>query len=184
MRQFAGWVKLCCNLASNYSSVDSRAKMRSFRLMVAVTESGGMGYKGRLPWKSLPADMAYFKTLTTSCTHGLRNAVIMGRNTWESIPDQFRPLPGRLNVVLTKAAGPQEERIKENCMVNQGFYQVPKGVIASPSLEASLAMLAKEPYASSIEDVFIIGGAQVFAKCLGMEECEAIFMTKVSFSWL
>lgn len=156
--------------------------MRSFKIMVAVTDSGGMGHKGGLPWKSLPADMAYFKSLTTSCTHGLRNAVIMGRNTWESIPDQFKPLPDRLNVLLTKAAGQghDQKEMHESCGAgNQGDYQVPEGVLASSSLEASLSMLAREPYSSSIEEVFVIGGAQVFAKCLGMEKCEAIFMTKV-----
>lgn len=48
-------------------------------------------------------DMAYFKKVTSSCALGSRNAVIMGRKTWESIPKKFQPLSGRLNIVLTRS---------------------------------------------------------------------------------
>ena len=61
-----------------------------------------------MPWK-LPGDMAYFKELTSKTADaGKQNAVIMGRKTWESIPPKFRPLPGRINVVLTRAAAGHE----------------------------------------------------------------------------
>lgn len=72
------------------------------QLVVAVDEVGGIGKGKALPWK-LPGDMAYFKELT-SRTHdpARQNAVIMGRTTWESIPPKFRPLPGRINVVLSR----------------------------------------------------------------------------------
>ncbi|KAJ3254043.1 dihydrofolate reductase, partial [Borealophlyctis nickersoniae] len=73
-------------------------------LIVAATEAGGIGIEGRLPWR-LRADMSFFARVTT---HFGRqgsarppNAVIMGRKTWDSIPSKFRPLPGRLNVVLS-----------------------------------------------------------------------------------
>jgi hypothetical protein len=71
--------------------------------IVACTRDGGIGKEGKLPWK-LSGDMAYFKrvTLDTEDVPGARNAVIMGRKTWESIPNSFRPLPGRLNVVLSR----------------------------------------------------------------------------------
>jgi dihydrofolate reductase len=54
-----------------------------------------IGADGGLPWH-LPEDMALFRRLTTGST------VVMGRRTWESLPDRFRPLPGRTNVVLTR----------------------------------------------------------------------------------
>lgn len=61
---------------------------------------------GALPW-SLPGDMAYFKELTSrTADPAKQNAVIMGRKTWESIPAKFRPLKGRINVVLTRGAAP------------------------------------------------------------------------------
>jgi dihydrofolate reductase len=53
-----------------------------------------IGAGGALPWQ-LPEDMAMFRRLTTGST------VVMGRRTWESLPERFRPLPGRTNVVLT-----------------------------------------------------------------------------------
>ena len=53
-----------------------------------------IGIAGRLPWH-LPEDLALFRRLTSGST------VVMGRRTWESLPERFRPLPGRTNVVLT-----------------------------------------------------------------------------------
>ena len=63
-------------------------------LIWARARGGVIGVAGRLPWH-LPEDLALFRELTTGST------VVMGRRTWESLPDRFRPLPGRTNVVLT-----------------------------------------------------------------------------------
>ncbi len=60
----------------------------------AQARGGVIGARGGLPWH-LPEDLALFRRLTTGST------VVMGRRTWESLPDRFRPLPGRVNVVLT-----------------------------------------------------------------------------------
>jgi len=67
-------------------------------LIWAQSTSGVIGRDGGIPWR-LPEDLARFKTLTTGHT------VVMGRRTWESLPQRFRPLPGRRNVVLTRDAG-------------------------------------------------------------------------------
>lgn len=62
----------------------------------------GIGKNGQLPW-NLPKEMKHFARMTTDTTDAsLRNAVIMGRKTWESIPAKFRPLRRRLNVVLSR----------------------------------------------------------------------------------
>ena len=63
-------------------------------LVAAVARNGVIGAHGKLPWH-LPEDLKHFKQLT------LGHPVIMGRRTWESLPERFRPLPGRTNVVLT-----------------------------------------------------------------------------------
>ena len=64
-------------------------------LIWAQSTSGVIGRGGDIPWQ-LPEDLAHFKELTMGHT------VVMGRRTWESLPAQFRPLPGRRNVVLTR----------------------------------------------------------------------------------
>jgi len=63
-------------------------------LIWAQADGGVIGAGGALPWH-LPEDLALFRRLTTGST------VVMGRRTWESLPERFRPLPGRTNVVLT-----------------------------------------------------------------------------------
>ena len=64
-------------------------------LIWAQSTSGVIGRDGTIPWH-LPEDLARFKTLTMGHT------VVMGRRTWDSLPERFRPLPGRRNVVLTR----------------------------------------------------------------------------------
>ncbi|GFG76387.1 dihydrofolate reductase [Mycobacterium botniense] len=66
-------------------------------LIWAQSTSGVIGRGGGIPWR-LPEDQARFKALTIGHT------VVMGRGTWESLPDRVRPLPGRRNVVLSRRA--------------------------------------------------------------------------------
>ena len=79
--------------------------MRGFSVIVAACkQTHGIGVGGQLPW-SLRGDMQFFKQLTRSTQDPLkRNAVVMGRKTWQSIPERFRPLDDRLNVVLSRNA--------------------------------------------------------------------------------
>jgi len=75
--------------------------------ILACTHNGGIGLNGKLPWR-LKEDMKLFKKITTTIQNpndkekGKLNAVIMGRKTWESIPMKFRPLPNRINIILSK----------------------------------------------------------------------------------
>ena len=64
-------------------------------LIFARASNGVIGHHNALPWH-LPEDMAHFKRSTLGCP------VLMGRKTWDSLPARFRPLPGRLNVVVTR----------------------------------------------------------------------------------
>lgn len=80
--------------------------MSKFALIVAATEDLGIGFQGTLPWR-IPKDMAFFKHVTTHVPRDFngpsgRNAVIMGRVTWESIPPRFRPLPDRFNIIVSR----------------------------------------------------------------------------------
>ncbi|HEY6650048.1 MAG TPA: dihydrofolate reductase [Mycobacterium sp.] len=71
--------------------------MTTVGLIWAQSTSGVIGRGGGIPWR-LPEDQARFKDIT------MRRTVVMGRLTWESLPEKVRPLPGRKNVVLTRQA--------------------------------------------------------------------------------
>lgn len=120
---------------------------RTYQVVVAATRAMGIGKDGKLPWK-LPSDLKFFKdvTLTTS-DPAKKNAIIMGRKTWESIPLEYRPLSGRLNVVLTRS-GSFDIATAEN-------------VLMCGSMVSALEMLASSPYCLSIERVFVIGGGEI-----------------------
>jgi dihydrofolate reductase len=76
--------------------------MSRVTLIVAATTNNGIGQAGKLPWR-LPQEMQYFARVTTGGPDGKSmNAVVMGRVTWESIPHRFRPLPGRMNFVVSR----------------------------------------------------------------------------------
>lgn len=75
--------------------------VKKISMIVACDLTGAIGKRGCLPWgMSLKADLERFKTLTQGAG---KNAVVMGRKTWESIPKGFRPLRGRVNIVLSES---------------------------------------------------------------------------------
>lgn len=104
-------------------------------LMWAQSRNGIIGEGGGLPWR-LPEDLAHFRALTAG------GAVIMGRRTWESLPERFRPLPGRTNIVLSRSPGWN-----------------PVGASVAPSLD--------EAFATAVgRELFVIGGRAVFDQAL------------------
>ena len=105
-------------------------------LIFARAANGVIGYQGTLPWH-LPEDLAHFKRTTLGCP------VIMGRKTWDSLPPKFRPLPGRMNVVITRQADWQAQ-----------------GAVVAHSLQAAMALCEALP------DVWVIGGAQIYQQAL------------------
>ncbi|EPZ35392.1 hypothetical protein ROZALSC1DRAFT_26838 [Rozella allomycis CSF55] len=138
-------------------------------MIVASTKDGGIGCDGKLPWqkcgKSLSADMAFFKKITTSCENSwsiesnVPSTVIMGKNTWFSIPEKFRPLPNRTNIVLSR----------------NGFECEHKDVIHATSIENALKLV-------SDGNVFVIGGGYLYEKMLNFhnDTIESILLTEVS----
>lgn len=74
-------------------------------VIAAVSRNGVYGRKGKIPWK-IPEEQQFFKETTMGHT------VVMGRKTWESLPLNFRPLPGRENIVLTQNAAFQASGAK------------------------------------------------------------------------
>ncbi|KAJ3351204.1 hypothetical protein GGF32_004424 [Allomyces javanicus] len=140
-------------------------KIRDFSMVVAATRSGGIGKGGTIPWR-LPKDMAYFKMITTKAFQPgtkQQNAVIMGRKTWESIPAKFRPLPDRVNVVLTR----QPDVLRPS---------LPAGVDVYGTLDAALTALSAQ---NDIAHIFVIGGGQVYAEALAHTACANVFLTEI-----
>ncbi len=107
-------------------------------LIFARARNGVIGNQGRLPWR-LPEDLAYLKKTTMGCP------VIMGRKTWDSLPPKFRPLPGRLNVVVTRQSD---------------WYA--EGALRAGSLDEAAALCTAHA------DVWILGGAEIYAQALPM----------------
>jgi dihydrofolate reductase len=89
-------IALCADLRFEFHPTMSR-----LTIIVAATRTNGIGKNGSLPWR-LPKEMAYFAKVTSAAPESDINAVIMGRNTWESIPDRFRPLKNRVNIVISR----------------------------------------------------------------------------------
>ena len=74
----------------------------NFNLIVATDLNGGIGKNNQIPWH-YKEDMQYFKSVTTDTSSINKiNAVIMGRNTWDSLPEKYKPLPNRINVILSR----------------------------------------------------------------------------------
>lgn len=119
--------------------------------IAAVAQNGIIGNKGDLPWH-LPDDLKYFQRITKG------HHVITGRKNYESIPAKYRPLKDRVNIVVTRNTD----------------YEAP-GAVVVPSLPAGLtvAELAEE------EEVFIIGGGQIYREAFDMGIVDRLYLTLV-----
>jgi dihydrofolate reductase len=134
--------------------------MPRFAIVVAADEAGGIGKGGKLPWR-LKGDMAYFKLLTQEPpSPETANAVIMGRVTWDSIPETFRPLRGRINLVIT----------------DNPRLRLPDDVVRARSLDEALIALDG---IADIGRVFVIGGGQIYRHAVRHRDLEAIHLTRV-----
>ncbi|XP_021736433.1 bifunctional dihydrofolate reductase-thymidylate synthase-like [Chenopodium quinoa] len=137
---------------------------RPYHVVVAATREMGIGKDGNLPW-NFPSDLRFFKELTTTTIgDGKRNAVIMGR-TWESIPQKYQPLPGRINVVVTHA--------RKLGAANFEYLVICNG------LSSAMKLLAEPPHYMSIEKVFVIGGGEILKEALNDPGWEAIHLTDI-----
>lgn len=129
-----------------------------FSVVVAADEELGIGKQGAIPWR-LPGDMKHFVRVTRQTRDaGARNAVIMGRATWDSIPERFRPLVGRLNLVVSRNPS----------------LELPEGAERAGSLRDALLQAGNRA-----EKLFVIGGGQIYGQALALPECAEIVFTRV-----
>lgn len=136
------------NANANGNGKSEPLPKRTYQAVVIATRDMGISKDGKLPW-TLPTDLKFFDEITTITSDpGKKNAIVMGRKTWESIPPENRPLPGRLNVVLTRS-GSFDIATAEN-------------VVICGSVSSAMELLAASPYCVSIEKVFLTGGGEIF----------------------
>lgn len=131
-----------------------------FALIAAVDKNFGIGKNNTLPWR-LPSDLKHFSEVTTVVQDpGKANAVIMGRKTWDSLPPKSKPLKNRLNIVLSREAS----------------LGLPQGVLLSNSLDEGLALAQS---IKKVENVFVIGGANLFAQAINHPDCQTVYLTQI-----
>lgn len=174
--------------------------MAATAIVAASTSTRGIGFGNELPWK-LNGDMRHFARITKGITNGNNNkmtanssasstsptsathppgtvatstqqqhqqppklnAVVMGKNTWNSIPEKFRPLAGRTNVVLSRNPS--------------SLSNMPDSVLVATSLQDAWQQLALlQP---AVDDIFIIGGAQLYQQALDENYVHKIILTEV-----
>jgi dihydrofolate reductase len=121
-------------------------------MIAAVSENGVIGRNNDLPWH-LPDDMKYFMQTTKG------HCVIMGRKNYESIPEKFRPLPNRVNIVVTR----------------QKDFNAP-GCIVVGSLEEAL----DKARARNTSEIFLIGGAEIYRE--GLAIANQLYLTEIKAS--
>tara|TARA_B100001142_G_C14180513_1_gene595955 strand:- start:100 stop:603 length:504 start_codon:yes stop_codon:yes gene_type:complete len=121
------------------------------KLIVATSENNVIGIKNNLPW-NLPDDMQYFKNMT------MNSVVIMGKNNYLSIPEKFRPLKKRINIILTR---------KKNYFA--------KDCLMANSLEAAIELAKKQ----KLSNIFIIGGGMVYKHALDHNLIDIIYLTRI-----
>ncbi len=125
--------------------------MTTFSLVVAIDVNGGIGNNGGIPW-SLPPDMKSFRALTT---RGKTNVIIMGRNTWDSLPT--KPLPKRLNYVVSSTMNPTD--FVGKCCVFK-------------SIDEALATAGEA-------NIFVIGGYSIYEEALKHPLCKTVYITHI-----
>jgi len=130
--------------------------MTTVSLIVAYSRNRTIGKDNQLPWK-LPADLAHFKRQT------LGKPIIMGRKTWESLG---RPLPGRTNIVVSRLADASAPEFA--------------GAVVVDSIDAAFAAAfeAASRAAEPVDDVCLIGGAQLYADAL--DKVDRIVATEIN----
>ncbi|WP_085697881.1 dihydrofolate reductase [Pseudomonas sp. B26(2017)] len=122
-------------------------------LIAALGENRVIGVDNSMPWH-LPGDFKYFKATT------LGKPIIMGRKTWDSLG---RPLPGRLNIVVSR----QQDLVLE-------------GAEVYPSLEAAVVRAEAWAKEQGVDELMLIGGAQLYAQ--GLAQADRLYLTRVALS--
>lgn len=124
--------------------------MSTLSIIVAASDNNVIGCDANLPWH-LPTDMKFFKEKT------LGKKVIMGRKCWDSIPEKFRPLPNRENIVVTRDIS---FKAKDSLVVHD--YEM---------------LLSATKYDKSDVETFIIGGSEIYK--IAFNYADRLYITRI-----
>lgn len=153
------------NSSSNIESSTSR--FAYFEIVIASGPRGEFGLRNSMPWGRVKEDLQYFSRITTGTEkETFKNAVIMGRKTFETLNCQ--PLPNRLNIIISKTLTPSVEI--------SGYHQN----LIFPSLDQALQFAGKLQDEKILEKVFVIGGVELVSESLAHPSCEAVHLTSVT----
>ena len=134
-----------------------------FDIILATDNNNGIGKNNKLAWR-VKEDMEFFKKKTSFTEYpNTMNAVIMGYNTWISIPEKNRPLEDRLNIIITNN---HQDEIEET-----------DNILTASSLENAL------DYAYSlkkIQNIFVIGGKQIYELAIKHPDLRFLYLTKIN----
>ncbi len=132
-------------------------------MILAIDSKDGLWKDGDLAWK-ISKDMKYFKEVTTG-EWDTQNAVVMWRKTWDSIPEKYRPLPGRINAILSRSYTPEDD-----------YWTICK----YSSFDSAVDKLSAR---EDVNDIFIIWGAQIYNLALESEALETLYLTRVEWDY-
>ena len=130
-------------------------KKRTFKIIAAIDRNRGIGYQNQLPWPRIKEDMQYFKKITTETSDPNKiNVMIMGRKTYESLKKE---LPSRINIVISSTYQPGINTFKTLNEALLAYYEIPE-----------------------VENIFVIGGQQLFTEAIQRLDCETIYLTQIN----
>jgi len=168
---------MATSTSSNASSV--LEEHPELTMITAVERSYGIGRNNDLPW-NLQREYAYFTRVTTTVSTrspNIMNAVIMGRKNWDSVPVTIRPLPGRINVVISRSPEALRNLIRK--------IRDSERTHVVATLEEGVGLLVKL-YGSPISKdhvrlgrIFVIGGADIYAAAFENQRTVRLLLTKI-----
>lgn len=136
--------------------------MKKFSIILALDNENGIGKKWDLAWK-IPEDMKYFRDTTTHTKSDKKqNALIMGRKTWESIPEKYRPFKDRKNFILSRSY--KDGDMGESWAIKYSQFE---------------ACLKDISAMDDIEEIFVIGGWQLYNEVISHECFEKAYITRI-----
>lgn len=131
-------------------------------LIVAVCKKNGIGKEGNIPWY-VKEDLKYFKDVTSFINHQPgKNVVIMGRKTWESIPDKYKPLSNRINIILSKTMN--ESQIEN---YNDTY------------IFSSLDLAINNTIRNANKTIYVIGGESIYTEAINRNDCDHLYITEI-----